>query len=176
MAIRGKGRGTDREWITLPPACVALLREWLAARGPGDGPVFTSKPDARPLPLDRAELRARIGAERTAGSTYRQIADALNAEGCPSTRGVPWDANSVHAALRNPLRKRHPRIPDRELNRIMDQLSRRAGIGKTRPHGLRHHAITRVLDLSNGNIRMAPRWRGTRTSTRRSCTTTTART
>ncbi|MEM2932468.1 MAG: tyrosine-type recombinase/integrase [Nitrososphaerota archaeon] len=43
------------------------------------------------------------------------------------------------------------------LYKIIRYLGRRAGI-KTRPHGLRHAAITEALDLTGGNIRAVARF------------------
>jgi len=39
VSIKGKGRG-GREWVTLSPAAVKALDDWLAVRGDGPGPVF----------------------------------------------------------------------------------------------------------------------------------------
>lgn len=36
---------------------------------------------------------------------------------------------------------------------ILDNVSKRAGVGHVRPHGLRHSGITRALDATDGNIR-----------------------
>jgi integrase/recombinase XerC len=45
--------------------------------------------------------------------------------------------------------------PD-SIHLIVGELGKKAGLAKqVRPHGLRHEAITRVLDLTNGNIRAA---------------------
>lgn len=46
------------------------------------------------------------------------------------------------------------RLTGEGLAGILDELGRRAGLGrKLRPHGLRHQAITRCLDLSGGDVR-----------------------
>jgi integrase/recombinase XerC len=43
--------------------------------------------------------------------------------------------------------------------RMVRQLSRRASLGReTRPHGLRHQGITRLLDLVNGDVRRVQRF------------------
>lgn len=46
------------------------------------------------------------------------------------------------------------RLVGRGLMRVVAQLARRAGLKKAvRPHGLRHEAITRALDVAGGNLR-----------------------
>ena len=37
----------------------------------------------------------------------------------------------------------------------MGDIGVRAGAGRVRPHGLRHSAVTAVLDATNGNVREA---------------------
>jgi len=44
------------------------------------------------------------------------------------------------------------------VNRMMDRLSAKAGLRrKVRPHGLRHGCITRILETTDGNVRIAQR-------------------
>jgi integrase/recombinase XerC len=46
------------------------------------------------------------------------------------------------------------RLTGRALHKLIGALGRQAGLGRAvRPHGLRHQAITRALDLSGGNVR-----------------------
>jgi len=47
------------------------------------------------------------------------------------------------------------RLTGRALARIINKLGVAAGIGNVSPHGLRHTAITAVLDGTNGNVRQA---------------------
>ena len=49
------------------------------------------------------------------------------------------------------------RLDGSTLYRIVRGLGERGGI-RARPHGLRHSSITRVLDLSGGNIRLAQKF------------------
>jgi DNA invertase Pin-like site-specific DNA recombinase/peptidoglycan hydrolase-like protein with peptidoglycan-binding domain len=69
-----------------------------------------------PTPEDRARLIERITAMRQAGMTLQAIADQLNNEGVPTTRGGTWRASSVSSALRSTrttrsIRAELPRIP-----------------------------------------------------------------
>lgn len=47
------------------------------------------------------------------------------------------------------------RLTGRSVARIIAELGQEAGVGTVRPHGLRHSAITHVLDMTNGNVRQA---------------------
>lgn len=47
------------------------------------------------------------------------------------------------------------RLTGRSVARIVAALGEEAGLGHVRPHGLRHTAITAVLDLSGGDVRRA---------------------
>lgn len=75
------------------------------------------------------------------------------------------------AALRAYLAVRHSDRPHLFVSRdggrmtgegvrhLVAQLAARAGLPEgCRPHGLRHHAITRVLDRSHGDVRLAQRY------------------
>jgi DNA invertase Pin-like site-specific DNA recombinase/peptidoglycan hydrolase-like protein with peptidoglycan-binding domain len=54
----------------------------------------------RPAVRDRPELLERIAAMRSAGMTLREIADQLNAEHVPTSRGgAQWRPSSIQAAL-----------------------------------------------------------------------------
>lgn len=51
------------------------------------------------------------------------------------------------------------RLDGDALHLVVGQLGRMAGLGrKVRPHGLRHEAVTRVLELTGGNIDAAQRF------------------
>ena len=45
------------------------------------------------------------------------------------------------------------RLTGRSVARIVDGLGVAAGLGRVRPHGLRHAAITHALDSTNGDVR-----------------------
>ena len=53
------------------------------------------------------------------------------------------------------------RLSGTSIYRIVHQLGRRAGLS-TRPHGLRHAAITEALNLTNGDVRAVARFSGHR--------------
>ena len=42
--------------------------------------------------------------------------------------------------------------------RLVAFLAARAGLGRVRPHGLRHAAITEILDITRGDFRTAQRF------------------
>lgn len=50
---------------------------------------------------------------------------------------------------------RRTRLDGRSVHRIIGEIGVRAGAGRVRPHGLRHSAVTAVLDATNGNVREA---------------------
>ncbi len=50
---------------------------------------------------------------------------------------------------------RRARLDGRSVHRIIGDIGVRAGAGRVRPHGLRHSAVTAVLDATNGNVREA---------------------
>jgi DNA invertase Pin-like site-specific DNA recombinase/peptidoglycan hydrolase-like protein with peptidoglycan-binding domain len=100
--------GWDRERRT------ALARSGLAQVATRDRPSAET-----PTPEDRARLIERITAMREAGMTMQAIADQLNNEGVPTTRGGTWRASSVSSALRSTPTTRSitaelPRIPREE--------------------------------------------------------------
>jgi len=47
------------------------------------------------------------------------------------------------------------RLTGRDVHRIVGRLGEAAGATGVRPHGLRHSAVTAVLDATNGNVREA---------------------
>lgn len=47
------------------------------------------------------------------------------------------------------------RLTGRSIARIVAAPGEEAGLGHVRPHGLRHTAITSVLDLGDGDVRRA---------------------
>lgn len=51
--------------------------------------------------------------------------------------------------------RRKTRLSDGALRKIVGELGERAGLGRQWPHAIRHAAITRVLELTNGNVRAA---------------------
>ena len=62
-------------------------------------------------------------------------------------------------APRSPGRILERRLSPRTVNRMIHRLARRGGLsGPVRPHGLRHAGITRVLDLTNGDVRKVARF------------------
>lgn len=52
-------------------------------------------------------------------------------------------------------RKGSGRLTGRSVGRIVSAVAEAAGVGPVRPHGLRHSAITEVLNLSGGDVRSA---------------------
>jgi integrase/recombinase XerC len=147
--VRIRGKGGARVWVTISPLAIRYLREWLEMRGADDGPVFTTH--VRDRSRD-AEFLARCDELRSAGLNWPAVAHALNAEGCPTPGGQPWNgqnARSHYLAAANP-RGGTRRLGAREFNRILIALSEASGLDRmVRPHGLRHRAITAALDLTN---------------------------
>lgn len=60
----------------------------------------------------------------------------------------------------DPARKGTGRLTGRSIHRIVKKLGQRAGVDErqARPHGLRHAAITRALELLGGDIRKASKF------------------
>jgi integrase/recombinase XerC len=56
------------------------------------------------------------------------------------------------------------RLAATSVYRMVRELGQRAGV-RARPHGLRHRAITAVLDLNGGDVRAAQRSAATSTCT-----------
>jgi integrase/recombinase XerC len=51
------------------------------------------------------------------------------------------------------------RLTDRAVRKLVGALGRKAGLSRpVRPHGLRHHAITRALDKTHGDVRSVQRF------------------
>ena len=48
IAILGKGRGTQKEWIELSAKAIDALNEWIDVRGSQPGALFVSLPRKRP--------------------------------------------------------------------------------------------------------------------------------
>jgi len=48
LAILGKGRGTQKEWIELSTKAIDALNEWIDVRGSQPGALFVSLPGKRP--------------------------------------------------------------------------------------------------------------------------------
>jgi DNA invertase Pin-like site-specific DNA recombinase len=64
---------------------------------------------SRPVFEDATTL-AQIHTMRTAGATYREIADELTAAGVPTVRGGAWAPATIYGILR-----RHPQLAQREV-------------------------------------------------------------
>lgn len=73
------------------------------------------KPTGRPSVADRPELAERIRGLRDAGLTLQAIADQLNADGIPTSRGAAlWRPSSVQSAAgyrRRKAPRKHARLP-----------------------------------------------------------------
>jgi len=136
--------------------CADLIRTWLEARGRVPGPLLTSHP--RVDESARSDWLDRVHSMRARGKTSRQIAEALNREGSLTPQGLDWTAPRLDC-LEARERSAPKRMGDRDINFMIGYLSDLAGIErKVKPHALRHQSITRVLDLTNGNVRAAMRF------------------
>lgn len=51
-----------------------------------------------------------------------------------------------------------PRISGSDVHRLVGRLSEAAGVGRTRPHALRHAAVTAALDATGGDVRRVQRY------------------
>lgn len=107
--------------------------------------------------------KGRTGRERVTlpGPTAAAVADWLAFRGsAPGPVFVPLDgargASSPITTLSGPAPQR---LTGRSVARIVNRLGSSAGLARrARPHGLRHQAITRVLDLTAGDVRAAQRF------------------
>lgn len=161
VAITSKGYSTSAEWVKISDKCVALLTEWMARRGSFAGPVFISRPERLGDKARREELKRRGLELRASGLPAHTIAAVFNAEGLTTLTGRTWTVDRIEELFldRRGGRPAIRRIPLRECNRIVYALSEAAGLGRTvRPHSLRHHSVTRILQLTNGNLVMAQRF------------------
>ncbi len=104
IAVRGKGLGGQREWITVAPQTIEVIHQWL-------------------------EMRSGLG---------------LNSEGAVFV-------NLAHAGERR-------RISTTGVYEVFRKLGEAAGLKRWNPHGLRHAAITAILDLTSGDLRSAQRF------------------
>jgi integrase/recombinase XerC len=157
LAIRGKGK-SSKVWVTTSPACVALVVAWLVARGRRPGPLFTSKP--RIDDAGRGWLAEHVAGLRAdaVGVAWGPIADGLNSRGLSTPLGLPWTGRRLRDHFGRELAPPR-RLPERAVNALVHALAGLAGIERAvNPHGIRHQAITRVLDLTNGNVRIAQRF------------------
>ncbi len=104
VAVRGKGQGGQKQWITIAPQTVKAIREWVNARArldlPKDGPLFVN--------LDHRDGKGRL----KPGGLYA----------------------------------------------VLGKLGEAAGIARWHPHGLRHAAVTAVLDITGGDLRTAQKF------------------
>ncbi len=155
ISIKGKGQ-SSKVWVTTSERCVGLVREWLDARGKRPGPLFCSH--ARVNDAERGELADRVAGLQAEGLTLAAVAELLNREGMRTPSGLPWNTARLRDRLGNdlaPLR----RMDDRTINQVFRYLTDLAGLERpVRPHGIRHQAITRVLDITNGNVRAAQKF------------------
>lgn len=151
--IAGKGSGGSKSWIALSAPTVRFIREWLEARGDAPGPLFVSHP--RIDAAAAARFTVRVSELKAAGLTWEGVAAALNREKHRTATGLKWTVRRIEqtvATLKNLAP--HVRMCEREVNRILRFISAECGFARhVKPHGLRHCAITRALDLNNGDVR-----------------------
>lgn len=173
VRISGKGQGGNREWLTISAACVSLTHAWLEARGTRPGPLLVSgapysRVEASTVDPRMVKLAARIAElHELHGFHWLHLADALNAEGYTTSTGLPWTRGHLAYFVRQRLdwhldpdrgrvlktaSSRFGRLPLRQIHRIFVDLSAAAGIPPVLPHSLRHYAISRGLQMSNGNV------------------------
>lgn len=161
VSISAKGYSTSAEWVTISIKCKELLTAWLSFRGSLPGPVFISRPERLPNKVRREELMRRGMELRASGLPHHTIAAVFNAEGRTTLTGRTWTTDRIEELFldRRAGRPAIRRIPKREVNRICYQFAEAAGLGRTvRPHSLRHHAVSRILALTNGNLVMAQKF------------------
>lgn len=106
IRIHGKHRA-EPEWVTIPPATVRALTQWLMVRGVARGPLFTR--------LDRVAAEAK----RMSGE--------------------------------------HGPLTGEAIRQLVRDLGQRVNV-QTRPHGLRHAAITEALAATHGDLRAVQRY------------------
>jgi integrase/recombinase XerC len=149
--VKGKGRHGTKQWRSISPRAVELIRQWVAIRGDLPGALFCAHPE-RTAKVPPA-LFARIEAMVAEGMTHRAIAARLNAEGYRTPKGVRWSRDNLREQLVYGVSVlRH--IPTRRVWYALQRLSEEAGLERMiRPHGIRHASITRALDLTDGNVR-----------------------
>ncbi len=160
--ITGKGSHGQKRWVGLSAVCVELLTAWLEARGTiASEAVFVSRPEAKRDRSGARRMSQRVADSeagrllhslRAAGMTYAAIAAELHARGMTTPTGKAWTSKYVAYCLYRLRPDRSFRLGTREVNRRLARLSELAGLGKVRPHGLRHEAITTSLDKTNGDI------------------------
>jgi len=120
LAVLGKGR-LQRRLLGLPRLTREALAAWLAVHPSGKGPLF--------VPLDRAgRARARRrgdpSRERSRGPQSRNVAIGVPRLGTPTGSG---------------------RLTGSAVWYLVRRYCRLAGVPPTRPHGLRHAAITEAV-------------------------------
>jgi integrase/recombinase XerC len=152
---RGPGVGTIREMLA---ACnrktekgrrdYALLR-LMFDRGLRRGEVIG-------LDLDHVDLDAGTVAVQAKGKLERDLL-TVNDATVDALRAVIEDATDDQTALFVSLHRAgtRGRLTGRDVHRVVDRLGKAAGVAGVRPHGLRHSAVTAVLDATNGNVREA---------------------
>lgn len=71
----------------------------------------------------------------------------------------PTDSPALFVRLDRAAGEQLGRLDGDALHLVVAELGRRAGLARrARPHGLRHQGITRILELTNGNIDAAQRF------------------
>jgi integrase/recombinase XerC len=158
VCIPGKGSGGAKTWIGISSPSARFIREWLEVRGQDPGPLFVSDPhwDARWV----AQFMGRVTELRGQGLTWGQVADTFNAERSRTAKGLKWNSDRLEQNVKAIVnRAPHVRLCEREVNRILHSISAECGFNRhVKPHGLRHAAITRALDLTGGDVRKVMRY------------------
>jgi integrase/recombinase XerC len=155
--IRIKAKGGACVWLTINPLCVELLGAWLRARGEARGPLFVAYPQIDQEGL--AELAGYVRTLRADGWAVGEIVAELNRQGRTTPKGLPWTAARLwdHLGVTDP--RLSQRLGGKGVLDIVATLALIAGIDRrVRPHGLRHHSITRVLTLTGGDVRAAQKF------------------
>ena len=152
---RGPGVGVIREMLA---ACnrktekgrrdYALLR-LMFDRGLRRGEVIGLDLDHVDLESGTVEIQAKGKLERDRLTVNAATVEAL--------RAVIKDAGDDQTPLFVSLNRTgtRGRLTGRDVHRIVGKLGEAAGAPGVRPHGLRHSAVTAVLDATNGNVREA---------------------
>ena len=128
LSILGKGRGTQKEIISLSSKTAIAISEWLIARGT----AHSNDP-----------LRATQAPETVVSSVGCKIQrrDLLNSGDAPLFIAID---NANYGG----------RLGGDGIYTIVDRLCKKAGISKKMsPHRIRHSSITAALDATDGNVR-----------------------
>ncbi len=115
-------------------------------------------PDDVDLPGERVQVLGKHRTQREwltiPPATCRALTAWLAVRG---TEPGPLFVRVDRAAGAVPLHQRPP-LTGEALYQLVGDLAQRAGLGRVRPHGLRHAAITEVLDVTRGDVRSAQRF------------------